>query len=377
MAMSGFATPAGTQRYRTRHAACHPTHFRDLQGLTASSIGCGTYLGDPDDATDQLYREAIETALAHGSNLLDTASNYRCQRSERAIGQTLERLSRQGGTFARDEVIVCTKGGYLPYDGEPPADPGRYIIETFLRPGVFRYDDLVAGCHCLAPRYLEHQLTTSLKNLRVETADIYYLHNPEQQLDEIPREHFLSRMEAAFQFLESQVAAGRIRLYGTATWNGYRVNPQHHGYLSLEEFVGLARRVGGDQHHFRVIQLPFNLSMPEAYAFKNQAVDGQMLSVGEAAARLGMSVVVSASLLQSQLTTLPQAMRRWIPGLATDAQRAIQFARSTPGITTALTGMKRTAHVEDNLTLARLPTLTADAIERLFARTQDAGPPLR
>ena len=371
MAIAGFATPTGTQRYRTRHAGCHATHFRDLQGLTASSIGCGTYLGDPDDATDQLYREALEHALARGANLLDTASNYRCQRSERTIGHTLERLS-QTGTLARDEVILCTKGGYLPYDGEPPADPGRYIIETFLRPGFLRYDDLVGGCHCLAPRYLEHQLAVSLKNLRVETIDCYYLHNPEQQLDEIPREAFLSRMEAAFQFLESQVAAGRIRLYGTATWNGYRVNAQHHGYLSLQEFAGLARRVGGESHHFRVIQLPFNLAMPEAYAFKNQAVDGQMLSVGEAAARLGMSVVVSASLLQSQLTTLPHAMRQWIPGLDTDAQRAIQFARSTPGVTTALTGMKRTAHVEDNLRLARLPALTADAIERLFAHTPDA-----
>ncbi|MBI3323030.1 MAG: aldo/keto reductase [Candidatus Omnitrophica bacterium] len=372
MAIAGFATPAGTRRYRTRQAECHPTHFRDLQGLTASSIGCGTYLGDPDDATDQLYTEALEHALGRGVNFLDTASNYRCQRSERAVGQTLERLSRQG-RLARDEVIVCTKGGYLPYDGEPPADPGRYIVETFLRPGLLRYDDLVAGCHCLAPRYLEHQLTISLKNLRVETVDIYYLHNPEQQLDEIPRETFLSRMEACFRFLESQAAAGRIRLYGTATWNGYRLNSQHHGYLSLQELAGLARRVGGEHHHFRVVQLPFNLSMPEAYAFKNQSVDGQMLSVGEAAARLGMSVVTSAALLQSQLTTLPQPMQQWIPGCQTDAQRAIQFARSTPGITTALTGMKRTAHVEDNLMLARLPTLTADAIERLFARP-DAAP---
>ncbi|MBI3330901.1 MAG: hypothetical protein HYZ96_02170 [Candidatus Omnitrophica bacterium] len=66
-------------------------------------------------------------------------------------------------------------------------------------------------------------------------------------------------------------------------------------------------------------------------------------------------------------------MQQWIPGCQTDAQRAIQFARSTPGITTALTGMKRTAHVEDNLMLARLPTLTAGVIERLFAHP-DAAP---
>lgn len=368
MAIAGSATPAGTQRYRTRHAGCDPAHFRTVHALTASSIGCGTYLGDPDARTDQLYAEAIETALGHGCNLLDTASNYRYQRSERMLGGVLDDLIQQG-TLARDEVLLCTKGGYVPFDGEAPADPGRYIIETFLRPGMFRYDDLVAGCHCLAPRYLEHQLTKSLANLRVETIDCYYLHNPEQQLDEISREQFLGRLEAAFMLLESQVAAGRIRMYGTATWNGLRANPQHHGYLSLQELVDLARRVGGESHHFRVIQLPFNLSMPEAYAFKNQTVAGEQVSVLEAAARLGISVVVSASLLQSQLVTLPQPLREWIPGLATDAQRAIQFVRSTPGVTTALVGMKRTAHVEENLSVARHPLLSAEEIERLFART--------
>ena len=82
-------------------------------------------------------------------------------------------LVRAGGA-AREGVVVATKGGFLPFDG--PAPPG------LLRPG-----DLVAGSHCMTPRYLEDQIERSRVNLDLETIDIYYLHNPETQLGEVPR----------------------------------------------------------------------------------------------------------------------------------------------------------------------------------------------
>ena len=55
----GFATPEGTARFRDRFAAQLPGHFREAGGLWLSSIGLGTYLGEPDAATDALYREAV------------------------------------------------------------------------------------------------------------------------------------------------------------------------------------------------------------------------------------------------------------------------------------------------------------------------------
>jgi len=367
MSVAGFVTEAGTERYRQRHATCHPEHFRRLQNAWVSSLGLGTYLGDPDDATDRLYAEAIETALLNGINLLDTAINYRCQRSERVIGEVLERLIG-AGSLARDEVIVCTKGGYVPFDTHEPRDLGRYLLETFLEPGLIAYEELVAGCHCLAPRYLEHQLTTSLKNLRLETIDVYYLHNPEQQLEEVSRETFLARMTEAFRLLERKVHDGSIRWYGTATWNGYRANPQQADYLSLTTLLELAQRVGGESHHFRVIQLPYNLSMPEALVFKNQPVDHSMTSVLEIASTAGLSVISSASLLQSRLSQVPTSLHRYLPGVRSDPQRAIQFVRSTPGITAALVGMKQRRHVEENLEVAQAAPLSAEQITQLFTR---------
>jgi aryl-alcohol dehydrogenase-like predicted oxidoreductase len=378
MAISGVASTSATERFRQRFTSLDPSHFRPFQDLWASSIGLGTYLGDADDRTDALYAEAIRTALAHGCNVIDTAINYRCQRSERTIGRTLAALIQEQA-LCRDEVIVCTKGGYLPFDNAVPDDPARYLVETVLNPGLASYDDIVAGCHCLAPSYLDHALNTSLRNLRVETIDAYYLHNPEQQLDEVSRETFTQRLEAACALLEQRARGGAIRCYGVATWQGPRANPKATGYLSLEELVNIATRVGGASHHFKLLQVPYNLAMPEAYAFQNQTVRGEPVSVLEAAQRLGLTVVISASLLQRQLarpvrprTTTSHGPRLddLIPGLATPAQRAIQFVRSTPGVTTALVGMKGRAHVEENLALAASPMMSAEDIAAVFDRTR-------
>ena len=72
------------------------------------------------------------------------------------------------------------------------------------------------------------------------------------------------------------------------------------------------------------------------------------------AGELGLTVVASASLMQSRLTTgLPEALRDHFPNATTDAQRAIEFTRTLPGVTVALVGMKSVGHVGENLEAAR------------------------
>ena len=352
--MSAAATASGTAAYRQAMATTAPAaHFRELDGLAVSSVGLGTYLGDETDAIDRGYGEAIVDAVNLGCNLLDTAINYRAQRSERVIGQTLLALERELG-FAREQIVVCTKGGYLPFDGGMPADPGRYLSETYVRPGILRLEDVVGGVHAMTPRYLEDQIGRSLRNLGLARIDVYYLHNPETQLAVVARAEFLARIRAVFELLEAQVAAGRIGRYGVATWNGFRQPPDAREHLSLAELVRAAEAAGGRDHHFEVVQVPYNLAMPEAHAAATQVVDGERLTLTEAAGRLGIAVVASASILQGQLSRrLPQALTEAFPGLETSAQRAIQFVRSTPGITAALVGMARRDHAEENLAVAR------------------------
>lgn len=367
--MTGQATPDGTARYAARLSSrVVPGHFRRLAGgVHVSTIGLGTYLGPEDDATDALYRAAITRALERGVNVLDTAVNYRHQRSERAIGQALGTAIARG-LVARDEVILATKGGFIPFDTTVPADPGAYFTDTYLRPGIVRPDDVVGGMHCMTPRYLEDQIERSRKNLEVDTIDVYYVHNPEAQLDEVDRPEFLSRMREAFFALEDLVTAGKIGCYGTATWTGYRVDPGEPGYLSLAEMVAAARDAGGADHHFKVVQLPYNLAMPEAFTRANQRVGDDVVTMLEAARRLDIYVMASASVYQGQLArNLPAVVTEYLPGLETDAQRAVQFVRSTPGIGTALVGMKTIAHVEENAAVGNTTPLPWEQFQRMFS----------
>jgi aryl-alcohol dehydrogenase-like predicted oxidoreductase len=367
--IKGCATAEGTARYQHRCAPnAAPGHVRAWGALRLSSIGLGTYLGDDDDATDGAYRGAIAHALERGINVLDSAINYRHQRSERCIGAALAALIA-AGRVARDEVVIATKGGFIPFDTTAPADPGAYIAQQYIRPGTISPRDMVGGCHCLAPRYLSDQLDRSRANLGVETIDVYYLHNPEMQLSAIDRPMFLGRMRAAFQFLEAAVAENRIRCYGTATWNGYRQPPTAADYLSLGDLERIAREVAGDRHHFRVVQLPYNLAMTEAFTRANQPVGSEVVSVLEATQRLEMYVMTSASIYQGQLArNLPPIFSEFLPGLATDAQRALQFVRSTPGVGTALVGMRRADHVEENGALIAAAPLGREQFQKLFAQ---------
>jgi aryl-alcohol dehydrogenase-like predicted oxidoreductase len=363
--MSTGATPGGTAAYRDTLSELPATHARTLDGLTVSSIGLGTYLGDEDDATDASYGQAIVDAVHLGCNLLDTAINYRAQRSERVIGQVLAALARAGAA-RREQLVLCTKGGYLPFEGVVPVDPAQYVRDTYVKTGILDPDDVVSGGHAMSPRYLEDQLGRSLRNLGVAHVDIYYVHNPETQLGHLTRKDFLTRVRLAFEMLERQVAAGRAGRYGVATWNGFRQRPDARDHLSLAQLVREAEAVAGKGHHFKVIQLPYNLAMPEAYAAATQVVGDERLTVLEAAERFGIAVMASASLLQGQLSRrLPQALADAFPGLDTSAQRALQFVRSTPGITSALVGMGTRDHVRENLAVARLPPLP-EAAHGLF-----------
>jgi aryl-alcohol dehydrogenase-like predicted oxidoreductase len=367
--MPGFATLDGTRRFAARFQYLAAAgHFRERQGLTISSIGIGTYLGEPDAATDGNYREAIIAAVWGGVNLIDTAINYRMQRSERSVGAALRSLSTAG--FSRDGVVVCTKAGFLTPDGEMPADPNAYFFREFISKGIFSIDDIAAGCHCIAPRYMEDQIERSRRNLGLSCIDVFYVHNPETQLSEVSREVLHGRIAAAFEVLESAVAAGKIRAYGLATWNAFRDDSRAPGYLSLEAVCGLARQVGGSEHHFRFVQLPFNIAMPEALIRPNQTVGGKTVSMIQAARDLGVVLVASASLLQTHLVGKVSPSIHTVLGLRNDIECALQFVRSAPGIATALVGMKRVDHVKANLKLAGIPPVSQEQFRRIFTGPQ-------
>jgi aryl-alcohol dehydrogenase-like predicted oxidoreductase len=368
--LKGRATQSATEAYASRFTNL-PGNFRPMLGCSVSSIGIGTYLGEPTDQDDRAYDEALKAALRGGINLIDTAVNYRFQRSERTIGKAFADLTA-AGELKREEVVVATKGGYITFDGEVPPDPRDWFEQHFVRTNIVRPGDLVDGSHCMTPKYLGAMLEMSRRNLGLETIDIYYVHNPETQLEAVDRKEFLARIRMSFEFLEEAVNENKIGVYGLATWNGLRAEPTERGWLSLDELLKTAREVGGDGHHFRAIQLPYNLAMPEAVTRGNQVVGTGRATTLAMAQQLGMGVSASATLLQGQLSRgLPQILRDAFKDFASDAQRAIQFVRSTPGVNVALVGMKSADHVRDTLATATHPPATVEELMRLFKRSDE------
>jgi aryl-alcohol dehydrogenase-like predicted oxidoreductase len=369
--MSTSATKEGTTRYAQKFAGrAAEGHFRETQRLVLSSIGIGTYLGQPDAKTDEGYAAAVAAAVENGINVIDAAINYRFQRSERSIGAAIQQLAARG--IPREEFVLCTKGGYLTPDGSMPADSNEYFFHEYIQPGVFSAKDIAAGSHCMTPKFLKNQLGRSLKNLGVECIDVYYLHNPETQLTEVTKEEFLIRVREAFTFLESAVVAGEIQYYGMATWNGFRQDARARDAMQLGEIVQIAQEIAGGRHRFRFVQLPFNLGMTEALTLGNQSVRGRDRTIMEAASELDVTLIASASLLQGQVArNLPGFVAEAL-GLENDAERALQFVRSSPGITTALVGMSRVEHVEANARLVGVPPATVDEFTKLFSRGEGA-----
>lgn len=340
--------------------------FRETSELFLSSIGLGTYLGEMDEVTDAQSFEAATQCIASGVNVIDSAINYRSQRSERTIGKAIGDLIREK-KITRDQLFLSTKGGFIPFDGDYPEDPAAYFQKTYLQPGILKAEDVVQGCHAMTAKYLEDQLERSLRNLGVDTIDLYYIHNPETQLEEIEEHVFYDRLTNAFELLERKVSEKKINMYGTATWNGYRISRGTKGYLSLEKIMNAAVRAGGKQHHFQAIQLPYNLGMPEAFVNQNQTWESETVSAIEFSRRARLLVFTSASLLQGRLAQrLPDKIRSLFPDCSSQAACALQFARSTPGVTAALVGMKSLAHVAENLALAQIPPLSPEDFTNLF-----------
>ena len=361
-----MATDDGAYEYKREHGdGFSRTYFRRFDGLALSSIGVGTYLGDPTDAVDDRYRDAITAALEGGINVVDTAINYRCQRSERTVGRAIEDADAD-----REAVFVATKGGFLPFDGARPDDPGAYVTREFLDAGLIDREDLARGSHCIAPEFIDDQLDRSLDNLGLEALDLYYVHNPETQLHARSREAVYDQLEAAFTRLEERAAAGDIGAYGVATWNAFRVPEGHEQYLSLPEVVSRARAAAkaaeNTATHLRAIQLPFNVVMADAFTVEaHEGPDGPQSALWFAH-EAGLNVFTSASLAQGDLAAeMPDDVRQRLEG-ETTAQRAINFARSAPGVTSSLVGMSRPEHVAENLDAGRYDPLGADAFDAVF-----------
>ena len=332
--------------------------------MQPSSLGLGTYLGSPDPAADARYVEAALAFFQTGGTVFDTAANYRGGQSERALGLAFAELPREA-------FFISTKAGYLPMgDGSTGESQHDWFRRVLAEPGILTPGEVLGGCHAMTPKYLSYQLDMSCGALCVSTLDLFHLHNPEHQRPELGPEAFDQAMRKAFEACEGFVQDGRIKAYGCATWNGFRVPPDSDEHLSLENLLHIAETVGGPDHHFRWIQAPLNMAMPEAFLAPTQRFGGKEVPLLEACQAAGILVQTSASIMQGRILRQLESQRATLmdlfPGCTNAAQMALQFTRSCPGVTTALCGMGRKTHVDQNAPVMGLPKVPVEALKALL-----------
>jgi aryl-alcohol dehydrogenase-like predicted oxidoreductase len=142
-------------------------------GPTVSAVGLGagsatTNFGERDD---EVQIATVHRAIDLGVTLFDTADRYMKGRHERMLGQALK--------GRRDKVIVCSKFGNFDNPDGTKAYNGK-------------------------PEYVRQACDASLKQLGIDTIDLYYLHRIDPA---VPIEDTVGAMAGL-------VKAGKVRYLG-------------------------------------------------------------------------------------------------------------------------------------------------------------------
>ncbi|HHH18993.1 MAG TPA: aldo/keto reductase [Campylobacterales bacterium] len=363
------ATPEATLAYAKQFS-----HYKDFfvrhNGLIFSKLGVGTFNKEPYKEENYVfnYIAGIKEAVQNGINVIDTASNYRYGESEREIGIALQELVDEG-VATREQLILCSKGGFIPLAYPFPENPYTWIEEQIIDQGLAKAEDIELDQHCMTPDFLEWSCRESLKRVGVERFDIYYLHNPEMQYLRLGEKGFYKAIEKAFERFERLADEGVFQYYGVATWNGF-INKEMES-LDLERLVKIAQKVGGEKHRFQYIQTPFNMAKTDIYTMPTQRVKGEACTLLQAAHRLGIGVLSSSSLLQMNLfhksfSAETGAVLDSTMTLQSDIQLALQFVRSTPGIVSSLFASKVPVHIRHNCEISAIKSVPQSHYNLLY-----------
>ncbi len=375
----GHATRNGTEEYAKSFGAALPAaHYSDFLNLhlKLSSLGVGTFPGVANGETDEAYAQIIERALISGINVIDTAAHYRYGRSVHAVGRGLRRAL--AAEVKREQVLLVAKCGFLRFDEARPDDLEAWFEANIARKGLGKREDLT-GLHLLAPGYIAQQIDETRQALGVATIDALLIDQPEVHIPRLGKAELNQRLQRAFAVCEQAVKEDKIRCYGISTFNGFRVETDHALFQSLASLHGLAEKAAQithqderAKHSFKLVELPFNQAMPEGFTRFNQATGhGNVASTIQAAFQLKVYVMASHSLAKGRLAQrCVESVRQALPQFANDAQRALQFNRSTPGLGTSLVGISTPAHLDDLLAVARMPPMGKTEYLKLYERVQ-------
>jgi aryl-alcohol dehydrogenase-like predicted oxidoreductase len=316
-----------------------------IKKLTAlSRLGLGLYQGEESDETDAKMLEVMQFALDHDILVFDCAPTYRNLRSEKILGDLLQRNPSK-------DLIISTKGGFVPFDFKSGIESENEFVKDmiekgWIRPELFDQDYF----QTFDINYLDRLLTNTLTVLNRSYVDIYYLHNPEYFLERVGRRDFLNVMREVFFWIKRQLSLGRIKSFGISSWLGF-FNQNEEAALQLEDFVCLAKEsgIGAD---FCYIQIPFNFLQTQGLFLKNQSFEQEKFSLIRLAQMLDISIISSAPLAQGRLlrNEFPERVKKIFKDMSAP-QINLSFVLSTPGIACTLIGTTSLDHFKESVSV--------------------------
>ncbi|WXA93273.1 aldo/keto reductase [Pendulispora brunnea] len=293
----------------------------------------------------------MHCVVRNGVNVFDLVPYCRNGGAEKALAEALS-PSDDAPAVAREEIIVMSRAGFLDEDVGDFGPHTQLIEDRYISRGTFAWEDLAQGNHTIAPAFLRRAIETSVRRLRTGI-DVLFVASPAIQLSIVDLPTLEDRLRRAFETLEECVSERIIGRYGV-------VNPAG---LQLARLMELAREVGGNSHHFRAVQFPLSLHATTLGVPREQVVHGHAMNILDAARELGLWVCVSGAIRRGDAEyDMDPEVRGRLGVLVTDAQLALQWARSMPGVGVALCGMRRLAHIEENCAVAAVPLADAESV---------------
>lgn len=166
----------------------------DLCGEPVVRLGLGTgrlaSLGSGYSRKDAFH--LLATAADHGVNLIDTADSYGSSDCETLLGKLLTHFS---GRF-----LVATKAGYPFVKWPGPLGLLNQVGKKALRFAGYK--------KCFSQQYISDCIDGSLRRLKRESLDFFYLHDP--YLETFEQDGWRSAVDAA-------MGAGKIRHFGISS----------------------------------------------------------------------------------------------------------------------------------------------------------------
>jgi aryl-alcohol dehydrogenase-like predicted oxidoreductase len=366
--IKGFATNEGTLRFVSRQKAYRDFYIKSSDFIL-STLGMGSY--SPEAYREENYtysfKDSIKEGIKNGINLIDTAINYRYTKSEFEINEAIKELIDEN-VISRDEVVICSKGGFLPLSYPFPENPYTWIKETVINSGLANDSDIALDQHCMTAKYIDWSFEESRKNLGVDTIDIYYLHNPETQAGLKSRDEILSSIQEVFEVLEQKRLEKKLQYYGIASWNGFLYEPENFEYLSIKDIYDIANRVAKDNHGFRYVQFPYNLAKTHGYIYQNQEIDNLYYTAIMSAKKLGLEVITSSSLLRMNLfkRAFSAEISKILGEDLSDIQKALQFCRSAFGVTSSLFSTTSLEHLMEDISIKVIPKISNENYNKIY-----------